>query len=393
MDSRFDKIATDPANEVFQVVFFPDRVYHAQYLNATRSSRYRYNVAEVRGKSDIYVLKGEVYLDGDKISNFVRIEYRGGRLSEGVRERQRFLGPDIRAYIAFAKADGPAKSMTIADAEKVRMHWCPWIRAYQVEFWETLELPGGRHHDYQVLDLMGHRGSITCIPKLAAEMTDNRINLFDLVKVAFGEDDVEWPNGRYISKDLEAPWDNFFQRNVQVANTQNPSSDANTVPDNNYGLYFQRGWFIEDVGVLDPVRYDNGMMEPSNPEHNKTKDVNVIEMRWVLQQQLGGTLVFFHEVTIPPGTFEGVHQHIGSEELYFIVAGEGTAYMGGSDDPALQNEPLVTQHVYGFGPRQVRELKVKPRSVIFTKSGGIHGIRNNSKTDPLRFVAFLYHSA
>lgn len=40
MDPRFDKLATDPWAQVFQVVFFPDRIYHAQYLNATRSSRY-----------------------------------------------------------------------------------------------------------------------------------------------------------------------------------------------------------------------------------------------------------------------------------------------------------------------------------------------------------------
>jgi len=28
--------------------------------------------------------------------------------------------------------------------------------------------------------------------------------------------------------------------------------------------------------------------------------------------------------------------------------------------------------------------------MIFTKSGGMHGIRNNG-TAPLKFVAFLYH--
>jgi oxalate decarboxylase/phosphoglucose isomerase-like protein (cupin superfamily) len=34
---------------------------------------------------------------------------------------------------------------------------------------------------------------------------------------------------------------------------------------------------------------------------------------------------------------------------------------------------------------------VKPGSVIFTKSGGMHGIRNTGNAD-LKFVAFLYHS-
>ena len=50
MDPRFNDIFTSPENDIFKVVFFPDRIYHARYLNATRSRRYRYNVQEVRGK-------------------------------------------------------------------------------------------------------------------------------------------------------------------------------------------------------------------------------------------------------------------------------------------------------------------------------------------------------
>jgi hypothetical protein len=49
MDPKFNGVAATPENEIFKVVFFPDRIYHAQYLNATRSPRYRYNVTEVRG--------------------------------------------------------------------------------------------------------------------------------------------------------------------------------------------------------------------------------------------------------------------------------------------------------------------------------------------------------
>src|ERR1700761_9468130 len=102
MDPRFNDIAADPRPSIFEVVFFPDRVYHAQYLNATRSSRYRYVVQEVRGKSDINVLKGQVFIDGLKICNFLRIEARGGRLAETVREKGRFMGPDIMASVGLA---------------------------------------------------------------------------------------------------------------------------------------------------------------------------------------------------------------------------------------------------------------------------------------------------
>ena len=53
----------------------------------------------------------------------------------------------------------------------------------------------------------------------------------------------------------------------------------------------------------------------------------------------------------------------------------------------------VERQLYGLGVRSCREIPVKPGSVIFTKSGGIHGIRNPSADKPLRFVAFLYHTS
>ncbi|QRM36049.1 cupin domain-containing protein [Microvirga sp. VF16] len=386
MDPRFNDIVDRPENKIFQVVFFPDRVYHAQYLNATRSVRYRYNVQEVRGKADINVLKGEVYLDGIKLCNFLRIEYRGTRLGELSREKLRFLGPDILAEVGIQKDDGWIWA-------SVRMHYCPWIRAYQVELWETLEPPRNRRHDYQVLDLMGFGGSITREPKFADLLKGADLKQIKRVKLAFRENDINYPSGATINKG-EVQWDNFFSRNIQVPNKPNePSSPENTVEDKNYDIYFQRGWFIKDVGQITPVKYVNGMMEPPSRGFDETKQKNIIEMRWVFQQEFGGPVVFFHEVTIPPGTYEGVHQHIGSEELYFIVEGEGEAYLGKDDDPSLADVKLEQDHIFGIGTKDVRVLDVGPRSVIFTKSGGIHGIRNKSKTKDLRFVAFLYHSA
>ncbi|MFO1002320.1 MAG: hypothetical protein U0936_18490 [Planctomycetaceae bacterium] len=118
---------------------------------------------------------------------------------------------------------------------------------------------------------------------------------------------------------------------------------------------------------------------------------NVIEMRWLLQREFGGSVVFFHEVTIPVGTVEGTHQHIGSEELYYIVSGEGEAYMAAGDDPATDGFPKVMRPVYGLFEKECVALPVKPGNVIFTKSGGVHGIRNTGSV-PLKFVAFLYHS-
>jgi mannose-6-phosphate isomerase-like protein (cupin superfamily) len=383
MDPRFSDIATDPWNDVFQVVFFPDRVYHAQYLNATRSARYRYRVREVRGKADINVLKGEVYLDGIKLCNFLRLECRGARLVEVARERNRFLGGAILANISLYYGDDSR-----ADAEEVRMHFNPWINAFQVECWETLEPPPGKRHDYQVLDMMGHGGSITRVPEFAEALKDLRA--LRQVEVSFRENDYYQPSGFFVPRD-QAAWDNYYERNVQVPNTDEPSSDENTVKENNYGVDFQRGWFVKKVqDDVSPVRYRNAMMNAGAPG---SQPDNIIEMRWVLQQEFGGTVVFFHEVTIPPDTIEGTHQHIGSEELYYVVEGKGIAYMGENDDPRLNDAyPTVERDIYGIGPKPCKEVEVEPGSVIFTKSGGIHGIENPNP-DPLRFVAFLYHSA
>ncbi|QQO16066.1 cupin domain-containing protein [Bradyrhizobium diazoefficiens] len=382
MDPRFNDIAADPRNSIFEVVFFPDRVYHAQYLNATRSSRYRYVVQEVRGKSDSNLLKGFVFIDGLQICNFLRIETRGGRLAEVVREKGRFMGPDIMANVGLTTTDGKR-----VDAQ-VRLHFCPWIHAFQIELWQTLDAPAGKHHDYQVVDMMGYRGPITKVPAFADALAN--LDALKRIDLAFRENDVSYPS-RTAIPDSDAAWDNYYQRNVQVPNTQEPSSGQNTVRQDGYGVDFQRGWFIKKVRDIAPVRYRNGMMEGDNPQ---ASDANIIEMRWVLQQEFGGTVVFFHEVTIPPHTIEGTHQHIGSEELYYVFEGRGIAYMGADDDPALAQDasiPVVERKIFGLDPKPCKKLDVAPGSVIYTKSGGIHGIEN-PYDEPLRFVAFLYHS-
>ena len=140
------------------------------------------------------------------------------------------------------------------------------------------------------------------------------------------------------------------------------------------------------------------MMESDkNPD---ARDDNIIAMRWLFQRELGGSMIFFHEVTIPPGKVEGNHQHVGSEELYYIVAGSGIAYLRVGDDPATDAKDdkgkdvfnTVSREVMGIGRKDFRELPVSAGCMIFTKSGGMHGIRNTSKADDLKFVAFLYQS-
>ncbi|SDW90546.1 cupin domain-containing protein [Nitrosomonas communis] len=379
MDPAFNTIQTNPWNEIFKVVFFPDRIYHAQYLNATRSHRYRYNVQEVRSYFDINVIKGEVYLDGQFLSNFLRIEYRASRLVEQAREKRRFLKDQLIAWVKLMPDD-----MTKMAESRVKLHYCPWVDAFQVEIWETLEPPGNSFHDFQVLDQMGRDCPITRVRAFNPALQE--IKSLRQLELAFRENDRDLPTG-YAINDNDTVWDNGYLRSHQEPRTSSPSSPNNTILDQNYLINFQRGWYLQTPDIQ-PVRYRNAMMDSDNQE---LEDDNIIEMRWVVQRELGGPMIFFHEVTIPPGKVEGNHQHIGTEELYYITEGEGIAYLRVGDDPATDSFPTMERQVMGLGFRDFKELPVKPGSVIYTKSGGMHGIRNNG-TIPLKFVAFLYHT-
>lgn len=58
-------------------------------------------------------------------------------------------------------------------------------------------------------------------------------------------------------------------------------------------------------------------------------------------------------MTIPPGTQFGVHAHDGSEELYVILKGRGTALLDGTQQP------------------------VGPGDFLMLRDGGAHGLRND----------------
>jgi mannose-6-phosphate isomerase-like protein (cupin superfamily) len=378
MDSRFNQIFDTPDNTVFNIVFYPDRVYHDRSLAATRCDRYRYTVDEVRNVLDIGVMKGHVYLDGVSYTNMMRIEYRGGRLIEGIREQNRYLKDEVMCWVTLFP-DDPAK----ATQDTVRLHYDPRIGAYYVEIWQTLEPPPGSWHDFRVLNLMGHDNAITSAPAFLPALAD--LTALKRVDLAFRENDVQIPRGYHIGLD-DIVWDNDYLRSHQVPNTANPSDDANTISDKNYELTFQRD-FLLDANDVHPVRYRNPMMDSDNPDAAQS---NIIEMRWLFQRELGSSLVFFHEVTVPPGAVEGTHQHIGTEELYYVVSGTGLAYVG-EDTPGTESFRTVPRSIYGLDPQPCKEVPVSAGKVIFTKSGGIHGIRNPG-TEPLKFVAFLYHT-
>jgi len=403
----FNELYTQPENKVFKVVFFPDRIFHAQYLNASRvPHRYRYAVTDVRSILDITVLKARLFMDGQFAANLLRIEYRGSRLMEQARESGRFMRERLIAWVKIIGHDEDGNPLSVS--HPVKLQYCPWIDSYQVELWETLEPPSRiMKHDFQITAQMGPTGPINRARSFSPLLKD--LNSIKEVEFAFREDDAYEPYGRPIEN---PKWDNNYERSYQVPNSPVPNDHGkNTVLVNNYMVSFQKGWFIKADDVA-AVRYRNAMMDADNPDHVSPDDhpelndpaawtgevpdesfskANVIEMKWLLQRELGGSVVFFHEVTIPPGTVEGTHQHIGSEEVYYIVSGKGVAYMAAGDDPATDGYAKVKRQIYGLFETDCVELPVGPGYVIFTKSGGMHGIKNDSN-EPLKFVAFLYHS-
>lgn len=387
--ASFDSAFSNVNNELFKVVFFPDRIYHDRYFNATRSPRYRYSVLEVRSYLDITAIKAQVYLDGYLLGNVLRIEYGGSRLVEQAREKGRFIKDELIAWIK-PLPDGDANP----PEAQVKLRFDAWTNVFQVELWETIMPPKGVNHALAILDQMGKNGAITRVP--AFNQVLKNLEALMRIQLAFRENDKNLPFGFTIS-DADVAWDNAFLRSHQEPKTTDPSSNANTIEDDNYLLNFQRGWYLQ-VSDIAPNFYRNAMMDGGDVNPDANPD-NIIQMRWVIQRELGGSMIFFHHVTIPPGKVEGNHQHIGSEELYYVVEGEGIAYMRVGDDPKTDAKDAKGKDLYeiesrvtmGLGRNDFRRLPVKPGSVIYTKSGGMHGIRNTGKVD-LKFVAFLYHS-
>src|SRR5262249_46049786 len=157
-----------------------------------------------------------------------------------------------------------------------------------------------KRHDYRVLDQMGRSGPITSV--FAFKGLIARLSELKRIELAFHEPDVESVTRRKITNPV---WDNNYLRSHQVPNKPAPSSFENTILDRNYLIDFRRGYFFSNLRDLEPVRYKNAMMDPGNED---ASDNNIIEMRWVVQREFASSVVFFHEVTIPPGAIEGTHR-------------------------------------------------------------------------------------
>lgn len=370
---HFDALYNSPETDLSLVVEYPDLIFHAHHLAAAdRCHRYRYAITDVRDKHDITVLRGTVYLDGRRCADFLRIEYRASRLPSLVHGSGRGLG---RQVLAWVRLDGDAEAT-------LHLHYCTRIQAYEVELWSTLEPPDGASHDHSVLDLMGRDTPITRVRSLASKLAD--VARIDQVELAFCEPDHTDPDGKPIT---DPHWDNNYHAAVFVAHSAVPDDPANRVTSPNYLIDFTRGFF-RPSGSVPPVLFQNWRMEASDPEASPN---NVLSRRWLVQREGGSGLVYLVEGTLPPGGVEGCHRHVGAEELIYVVAGEGVAYVAAGDLADAESYPAVVRPTFGIGERPCRELPLGPGALLYTKSGGVHGLRNTGPA-PLTYVAFLYQT-
>ena len=190
-------------------------MYHAAALAASpRCVRYRYNVQDVRSKLNITVLTGEVYLDGQPLCRFLRLEYRAARLAEAAREQHRVLGDQVQAWIR-VQCDAPPLT---AEAH-LTLHYDPGISSV---LRGDLGHAGGSGHElsrFAVLDLMGWRRPITRVRELTPVLRSGRAP--GRIEVAFAEPDRTFPTGVPIP---DVVWDNNLLASHQEPRTREPSA-------------------------------------------------------------------------------------------------------------------------------------------------------------------------
>ena len=373
MSFHFDALFSGPETDVSLVVSYPDMIYHARYQAAAAVSyRYRYALSDVRSKHDLTLIRGTVFLDGQLCARFLRIEYRASRLNGLVRAAGRNLG---NAVLAWLRLDDSAEAT-------VRLHHCAALGAYHVELWDTLAAPDGGYHDHAVLGVMGRDAVITRPASLALAL--GNVTKLRHVEIAFREPDRTWPDGWPISN---PQWDNNFQATIQVPHSPLPDDSANVEPAPNYFIDFARGFF-RPAGSVPATRFRNWQMTTADPEASAE---NVASRRWLVQREFAGRMVYCFEGTLPPGAVEGCHRHVGAEEVLYFVAGEGLAYVAMGDLPDAELLTPTVRPVFGIGDRPCWELSVGPGAMLYTKSGGVHGLRNNTNA-PLTYLAFLYQT-
>ena len=344
--SRFDELFEEPENEIFRIVFFPDRIYHARYL-----------IGDAHLALPLRRPRGALGRDTDRAEGPGLLRRRAAVQHAAPRVLR--AAPD--------RAGARARSQPRADAARLVQAVGPRRRQPgRVEHRPALRRARRRLLRRALADARAARRrdrTTTAssrswaatrrsrgVPALVSQLED--VKALRGIEFAVRENDTHTPRG---ARPTTRSGTTTSRARSRCRTRQEPSSDAEhrrrqELP---AGLP-ARASSSPTRTRSHPVRYRNAMIDDGNPDR---RDDNVIEMRWVVQREFGSDNVFFHEVTIPPGTIEGTHRHIGTEELYYIVEGEGIAYMADGDDPANERYPLVERPLYGLDPRRAASCR------------------------------------
>ncbi len=90
----------------------------------------------------------------------------------------------------------------------------------------------------------------------------------------------------------------------------------------------------------------------------------ILGYRFLSAEDMKNKTTGFYVNELMPGSEIGFHQHVGNEEVYFIISGK-----------AIVNDNGI-------------EVTVGPGDMVFTQSGESHGMKNIGE-DKLKFVAFI----
>lgn len=80
-------------------------------------------------------------------------------------------------------------------------------------------------------------------------------------------------------------------------------------------------------------------------------------VRTLLEKEFSSSLKHVRDLTLRGYSSIGEHLHLGDEELYYVISGEGTMIVDGEEQP------------------------VGPGDVVLTKSGSRHALQNNGESD------------
>ncbi len=86
--------------------------------------------------------------------------------------------------------------------------------------------------------------------------------------------------------------------------------------------------------------------------------------RYLTAEEMKNKTTGFYINELMPGSEIGFHQHLGNEEVYFILSGKGVV-----NDNGVESE-------------------VKAGDMVFTQSGESHGMKNIGEEN-LKFAAFI----